>query len=230
VIVFRETLPPSERRRGGLSATLRTFRTLVRERAFVGYVLCGAFGFSVMFAYIAGSSFVLQEIHGLSPQAYGALFGVNAIGLVATGQITGRLVGRVPVQRLLAFGLVQAAVGGVAVVIVTVAGLGLGALLPTLFVVVSSVGIIYPTSSALALSGHPSTAGSAAGLLGLAQFAIGGATAPIVGIAGVHTALPMAITIAVCGAMGLASFTLLTRPLPRMGPGVPPPPPLPSRR
>ena len=68
-----------------------------------------------------------------------------------------------------------------------------------LFVVVASVGFILPNATALALANHASDAGSASGLLGLAQFAIGAAAAPLVGVAGPHTDLPMAIVICVLG-------------------------------
>jgi DHA1 family bicyclomycin/chloramphenicol resistance-like MFS transporter len=85
-----------------------------------------------------------------------------------------------------------------------VAGLGLGGLLPSLFVMVSSIGLVLPNAAALALADHPRTAGSASALLGLAQFAIGAAAVPLAGVAGSHTALPMAIVVAVLPAAGLA--------------------------
>jgi DHA1 family bicyclomycin/chloramphenicol resistance-like MFS transporter len=93
------------------------------------------------------------------------------------------------------------------------AGLDLYGVLPALFVVVSSIGVIVPNAAALALSGHPSTAGAASGLLGVAQFAFGAAAAPLVGLAGEHTAVPMAIVICALGLGALATFaTLVARP------------------
>ena len=79
-------------------------------------------------------------------------------------------------------------------------------MLPSLFVVVASIGVIVPNAAALALAGHPSTAGSASGLLGVAQFALGALAAPLVGLAGEDTAVPMAMTIAVLGVAALGTF------------------------
>src|SRR5581483_9086546 len=81
-----ETLPPGRRRRSGLGPTVRTFLRLGQERAFVGYVLAGGLAFGAMFAYIAGSPFVLEDVYGISPQLFGVIFALNALGLVACGQ------------------------------------------------------------------------------------------------------------------------------------------------
>ena len=82
--------------------------------------------------------------------------------------------------------------------------LGLAGLLPSLFVMVSSVGLVLPNATALALADHPRTAGSASALLGLTQFATGALAAPLAGVGGSHTALPMAIVMATLPLAGLA--------------------------
>lgn len=81
-----------------------------------------------------------------------------------------------------------------------------------LFVVVASMGFVIPNATALALADHPRVAGSASGLLGVLQFAVGAATAPLVGVAGTGTALPMATTIAALGVGGLLAATVLATP------------------
>src|SRR3954471_16800112 len=93
-VALPETLPPERRDRGGLAATLATLRGLLGERTFMGYALTAALAFGALFAYISGSSFVLQEVYGLSPQAFSLAFGANGLGLVAGSQINARLVGR----------------------------------------------------------------------------------------------------------------------------------------
>jgi DHA1 family bicyclomycin/chloramphenicol resistance-like MFS transporter len=140
------------------------------------------------------------------------MFGVNALGLMTAGQINGRLVGRVPLTRLLAGGLTATATGGVALLVVVITGgIGLVGILPSLFVVVSSLGFVLPNATALALSNYPRTAGSASALLGVLQFAIGAAAAPLVGALGVRTALPMAVVMATLGVSALGMFVLLVR-------------------
>jgi DHA1 family bicyclomycin/chloramphenicol resistance-like MFS transporter len=65
------------------------------------------------------------------------------------------------------------------------------------------LGFVMPNATTLALSGHPRTAGSASALLGVMQYAVGAAAAPLVGL-GDRSALQMAIVIAVCGVSALA--------------------------
>ncbi|MCW2945128.1 MAG: drug resistance transporter, Bcr/CflA subfamily [Actinoallomurus sp.] len=212
VLGLRETLPPSDRHAGGLRSSLRTFAELCADRVFMGYALAGGLAFAAMFAYIAGSPFVIQNMYGLSPQAYSLIFGVNSLGIVAFGQVSGWLSGRFPMRTLLATGLVISLLGGVLLLVAVFTGLGLPGVLVALFLVVSAIGLTMPNSIALALSGRPpNVAGSASALFGLAQYVIGAAAAPLVGLAGSNSAIPMAVVIAGSAAAGLLVFATLTR-------------------
>jgi MFS transporter, DHA1 family, multidrug resistance protein len=200
-----ETLPPERRRTGGVRDTLATFARLGRDRRFTGFALSLALGFAAMFAYISGSPFVLQDIYGASPQQFSAVFAVNALGIMAAGRLSAQWVGRIAPQRLLLAGLAINVAGGLALLAVVAAGVGgVAALLVPLFAVVASIGLILPNATALALELHPEAAGSASGAIGVAQFAVAAALAPLVGVGGAHTALPMALVIACCGLAALA--------------------------
>jgi DHA1 family bicyclomycin/chloramphenicol resistance-like MFS transporter len=206
---LRETLPPGRRRAAG--GVGRGFGELLRDRLFVVYAATLGLGFAAMFAYISGSSFVLQDIYGTSPQLYGVVFGMNACGLVACSQVNRALVGRLAPERLLRVGVAASAGSGVALLAVVLAGgIGLAGILPCLFVTVSAIGFIGPNASALALTDYPHLAGSASALLGVFQFGFGAAAAPLVGIAGKTTAVPMALLIALFGTSAVA-VTLVAR-------------------
>src|SRR3954453_12470327 len=62
-LLYRETLPEDRRTAGGLAVTGRILRFLTRDRVFVGYALASGLGFAAMFAYIAGSPFVVQDVY-----------------------------------------------------------------------------------------------------------------------------------------------------------------------
>ena len=206
-LALPETLPMERRRRGGLRHTLRTFRGLSRDRTFLGYALGGGLVFAAMFAYISGSSFVTQEIYGVSPQVFGLIFGVNALGIVLASQVNSALLGRVAPGTLLAVALAVHLAGGLGVLAAVASGSHrLVWLLPPLFLTVAMVGVVLPNTTALALAGHPKAAGSASALLGLGQFVFGAAAAPLVGLGGRGTALPMGIVIA---SLGLAANVVL---------------------
>lgn len=208
---FRETLPTALRSKGGFLNTFRTFRGLLRNKKFMGYALTQGFVLAAMFAYISGSPFVLQNIFGVSPQLFSLFFGINGIGLIIAGQVTGRLAGRVHESKLLVAGLTMALVGGISLLIMTLIGGGLYSILLPLFLVVSSVGVVGTSSFSLAMQDQAKAAGSAAALIGLLSFIFGGLMAPFVGIAGSHTAIPMGITIAVAEIAAVLSYMFLVK-------------------
>ncbi|MEW1656532.1 MULTISPECIES: multidrug effflux MFS transporter [unclassified Streptomyces] len=211
-----ETLPPARRRPGGLGPALRTMRDLLADRAFSGYLLVGAFAFAALFAYISASPFVVQEIYGASPQTFSLLFGLNSIGLVAVGQINGKLlVGRVGLEKVLGVGLVVIALAAAALLLLTSGVFGKAGLVPVaagLFVLMSAMGLVMPSTNTLALLRTPHAAGSASALLGTSTFLLGAVASPLVGIAGERTAVPMAVVQLSCAVLALVSFLGMCRP------------------
>jgi DHA1 family bicyclomycin/chloramphenicol resistance-like MFS transporter len=206
---LRETLAPEQRHPGGVGETVRTFGRLLADRVFLGHALACGLSFGAMFAYISGSPFVLQDIYGASPQLFSVMFAGNALGLVAASQANRALLRRLEPLTILRAALSVQALGAVALLVVVAAGVGVRGIVPLLFVVVASLGLVMPNATALALADHPRVAGSASGLLGVLQFIVGAAAAPLVGVAGTTTALPMALTIAVLGVGGVLSATVL---------------------
>jgi DHA1 family bicyclomycin/chloramphenicol resistance-like MFS transporter len=207
-----ETLPSNKRTRGGLVDTLRGFRVLLRDRLFVGAAASAGLAFASMFAYIAGATFVLQEIYRLSPQEFSFVFGANSIGIVTLGQLGGRLIHRLPAATVLGIGLAQNLVGAACLAASVGFGLGLPMVLVSLFVMVSAVGLIFPTASALAMADYPDRAGAASSLLGLGQYFAGAVAAPLVGIAGKGTAVPMGVVAASASASAMLVFVILVVP------------------
>jgi DHA1 family bicyclomycin/chloramphenicol resistance-like MFS transporter len=205
-----ESLPPDRRIPASLPNTFRSYRTLLSTRLFLGYALPSGLLFAAMFAYISGSSFVLQDIFHLSAQQFSLVFASNALGIVVFGQLNGRLVGRFAPRRLLAVGLVVAAAGGLLLVTDVVFRFGLPLLLVGLFAVVACMGLVSPNGTALAMAGYPRLAGTAAALIGMLQSVIGGLLAPLVGVGGTTTALPMVLVMAALTLAGVAVFSTLT--------------------
>jgi DHA1 family bicyclomycin/chloramphenicol resistance-like MFS transporter len=138
-------------------------------------------------------------------------FGVNALGLTVISQVNGQLAGRFSPRALLKAGMLVNCLASLAVLGVVVSErTGLVWLLVPLFIMVASLGVVMPNSMALAMTRHPEAAGSASALLGVLQFVIGAAAAPLVGLAGPDSALPMGIVIAALGVAGLTALLTLT--------------------
>lgn len=208
---MNETLPASKRSKGDLKHTLVTYFGLFKDRAFMGYSWAQGLVMAAMFAYISGSPFVVQDIYGVSPQGYSLVFAVNAIGIIASAQITGRLTERLGETKLLKFGLWAAALSALVLLVMILLGGPLLSVLIPLFFVVSSVGIVSTTCFSLAMEKQAHQAGSAAAVLGLIPFIFGSIVAPLVGIGGSHTAVPMGIVIALTDLGALLCYFGLVR-------------------
>jgi DHA1 family bicyclomycin/chloramphenicol resistance-like MFS transporter len=211
-----ETLEPEGRHSGGVGAALRSMRTLLSDRVFTGYTMAGGFAFAALFAYISASPFVIQEIYGASPQTFSLLFGVNSVGLVVAGQINGKvLVGRVSLDKVLAAGLMAVTAAATALLLMAsgvLGDVGLAPVAAALFVLMSAMGITLPNTQALALMRTRHHAGSASALLGTSSFLIGAVASPLVGVAGEHTAVPMAVVQLAAAVVAAVWFVALCRP------------------
>ena len=212
---LKETLPPERRIVGGFGRTLRGYNTLFHDRFFVGCALSAGLAGATLFAYISGSTFVLQKIYGMSPQSFSLVFGAISLGLVIAAQAGARLALVWPLTRVLGVGLIINLLGATALLITVITRLPMGVLIGALVVMVCAVGLIFPTANALAMADYPDLAGTASSLQGLSQFVFGAVVAPLVGIAGEHTALPLGIVCIAVSACASASFTSLVLPVVR---------------
>jgi MFS transporter, DHA1 family, multidrug resistance protein len=202
-IMLPESLPLHERHGGGLGGVLGRFGALLRDRRYLPYALAFSLSFAAMFGYIAGSSYVLENIFGISPQLFSVIFAANSGGLITLSLLGSRAVGRRGSAWLLRRGLVGTAVASIAALVVTVAHAGLWPLLVCFFVLLCANGVVLPNGTASAMASHSGSLGSASALLGLGQFGLGALVAPLVGVGGSRDALPMAIVIAVAGTAAL---------------------------
>jgi DHA1 family bicyclomycin/chloramphenicol resistance-like MFS transporter len=205
-----ETLPPERRLRGGLTATVRSAGPIVRDRIFMAYAVAQALAFSALFGYLANGSFVLQDGYGLSPTAFGLLFGLNAVGITAFSQANARLLGRATPHRLLLTALAGLGLAGlvalVSALLGSLPGLGAGLLLLT-----CSFGMTQPNSFALALDRHPDRAGTASSVLGPLAPVLAAVLAPLATLGPPGTGVPMALLILGCALAALLCVLLFTR-------------------
>lgn len=211
-VSFRETLPPGRRTSGGFAQTGRDFRVLLGDRVFLGAVLIQGFANAAIFAYLSGATYVLQETYLLSPQGYAMAFGLNSAGFMVFGYLAGRTSDRWSVQGTLVVGLAMCGLGTLGLLIAGVFELPLLSVILSLLLMVSGVAVTTPPTTTLALAEYPQFAGTASSLLGMARFAFGAVSAPLVGIAGAAMLLPLGIvTVASITLAGAAYLFLVLR-------------------
>lgn len=205
--VFPESLPKEQRQGGGLLASLRGFAGLGSNRAFMPFVWISAAVFATAIILISLTPFMLEGSYGFRPEQVSMLFGVNAMALAALSNLSARLVGRLGPQKLLLSGLIVHSLGALILVVGALLSGGLLTMLPAMFLITASLGLVAPNTASLAMQAVSNQqAGSASALLGLLQLLIGALIAPLVGLAGSSSALPMACTIVACSLVAWVMF------------------------
>jgi DHA1 family bicyclomycin/chloramphenicol resistance-like MFS transporter len=211
-VAVPETLPADERHSGGLGHITGTTAAVLRHRSFVGYLLVFGSSMGMIFAYVATSAFVLQSMNGLSPMVYSVDFAFNAVGLTVATLAAARLANRVSTRKVVGTGLVASAAAGVVLSIGAIwFAMPLAVALVGFFVLMTAQGLVGPNAGALASDAVPEHPGTGSALLGFLQWSMAGVIAPLAGLGGTETAVPMAAIVTLLAVVSAAALLLLTR-------------------
>ena len=192
--------------------TLRHCGMLLRDATFLAHAGILACSYAVVFAWISGSPFVLQNLYGLTPLGFSIAYAVACGGALAGGGIAASLAMRIGLDRTMALGALCLAGGGLAMVACLMLGLPPVASL-VLSMVVCHAGNMLTTPQAVAgaLTPFPHCAGSASSLLGLVQQLSAALAGTVVGLTLGRSAWPLAIAIATMGCAALALWVAARR-------------------
>jgi DHA1 family bicyclomycin/chloramphenicol resistance-like MFS transporter len=201
---------------GGAHRTLHPFKILrdyfyiAQDRRFIAYALAGAIGNAAMFAYITGSPHVFIDLFHVQAQNFGWFFGSNAAGLIATAQVSARLLRRASAERVMLSAQIAQVLTGAALVLIAASGFGgIVGLALALFVFVALNGAIMPMATGVSMRHFGLNAGMASALLGTLQFGAATISSLAMGAFSPHTPVPMAAIMAGCAVAGLALHVLL---------------------
>ena len=203
VLNFKETLVRTDSHRTKLSTQ---FKQILKNPIFISFTLVSTLMTGALYAYIAGSSFMLQDIFGMSAFNFSLLYAVNGIGQVLFTWLGARLVQKYRQDHVLFGGIIFAILAAIALLITTKLPHQLAYVLIPLFLIVSLVGIGNPMGSALAIEQERNLSGTASAIIGLTQNLLGGLISPLVGLGGTHTYAPMSCIILICELLALISW------------------------
>jgi DHA1 family bicyclomycin/chloramphenicol resistance-like MFS transporter len=199
-----ETHPADRRTRDSFGSIGRRYAEMIVDRRFMGYAVPVSLALGIIFAYVASAPSLFMQLYKLSPTAFSILFASNAIGLIGAAQVNRWLTRHHDTHTILrAAAMANAAAALLLPILAWTGAGGMPALFADIFICLATVGLILPNAAAAAMAPFPHQAGAASALLGMLQFAVGAATGAIVGVFHDGTALPMALTIAGCGAFSL---------------------------
>jgi MFS transporter, DHA1 family, multidrug resistance protein len=212
LLTLPETLPADRRNPQPLGQALAGYVELVRSPRLIGYALAGGFFYGGIFAYITGTPFAYIDYYHVPPQAYGLLFGLAIVGIMAANLLNTRLVARFGSDRVFRFGTGMAALAGITAALDTRFGWGgLTGLVASLLLYTSMSGLIVANSVAGALAAFPHKAGAASALVGAMHYGTAMLGAALVGWFADGTPWTMGWVIGLGGLGTFASAMLLVR-------------------
>ncbi|MEW6450622.1 MAG: multidrug effflux MFS transporter [Pseudomonadota bacterium] len=193
----------------------RDLRDLTASRTLWAYVLAAALGSGTFFVFLGGGPHVVVTLMGRSSAEYGLWFVLSSVGYMAGNYTTSRLSTRYGIDPLIWWGIWVEAVGvGLAILLAATApSWGPAIVFIPQMIVSFGNGLLLPGSISGAVSVRPQAAGTAAGIIGCGQMALGAAATQYSGtlLAGATSAVPMALLMAALVLALVMSFAILGR-------------------
>jgi DHA1 family bicyclomycin/chloramphenicol resistance-like MFS transporter len=186
------------------AAMLRSYRVVAGNTAYRAYLGMGSASFAGLFAWISGSSFVLQSLYGLTPFAFGLAFAVGSVGYMTGTSLAARLVMRHGIDRTLGIGCAIMAAAGLTMLLVVALSLDSAtSIVLAVAVYLAGFGMVLPQSIAGAMNPFPERAGAASSLLGFSQQILSALVGMAVGMLLGQNAWPLAAAVAAMGCICL---------------------------
>lgn len=193
------------------AALARNYLQLLTSRSFLGYAVGGGCATTSMYAFIASAPFIfVNQLHRPAHEV-GIYLAMLVSGVWLGTALASRLIAVVPLKRLMVgANLLSVAAAFVLLGAVLSGHLNVALAIGSMFVFTIGVGVASPAALTQAISGNPKVIGSASGLYGFAQMAVGALCSALVGL-GDDPALATAIVLVAAGVIAQFSFWIALR-------------------
>ena len=189
---YRESHPEEKRYSGRLLNLFFQVKTLFNNRTYMKYVLIFGMANGVLFGYISSASFVLQSDFGLSELTFGIVFGVNSLAIGAGSVFSVKL-------KRISSALTIGCIGMVVCSLLQFANLYMGGGIICYemftFILLLSVGMVFTSTTTLAMTEGKSMIGWASAIVGATGFLFGGIVTPLVGLGNIQLSTYTVLTI-----------------------------------
>jgi MFS transporter, DHA1 family, multidrug resistance protein len=184
----------------------RNYRRLLGSTAFLGFAVGGGCATTSFYAFVASSPFIIVDQLHRPAYEVGVYLAVLIGGVWLGSALASRLVGRAPIRRLLVGANLVSILAAFAFLAAVLSGhLSVALSVGPMFFFTLGAGIASPMALTEAVSVNPHVIGSASGLYGFVQMAVGALCTALAGIGG-NPALSTALVLACAGLVAQTSF------------------------
>jgi DHA1 family bicyclomycin/chloramphenicol resistance-like MFS transporter len=192
-------LPETRRDRAEGSGFRGDVGSLIKSRAFIGYVLCQVLASQIIFTFAGGGPYIVVTMMGRSSAEYGAWFATTGFAYLIGNLFCVRFAPRHSLEKLIWFGLALQFAGSLLNLIWSLTGLNQAPawLFGTQMVVMFANAFVMSNSAAGAISVRPEAAGTASGAMGFLQMGLGSLVSQFGAYLGGHSTTTLPLTTAI---------------------------------
>lgn len=172
-------------------------KTIISNKEFINSTMIGSIAFSSLIIYISNAPFLFMKLHGFSSGVFSLIFGFNSLALITAAYLTPKLIKRInDTKLLLSATLILLAVCSLHILI---AAGNLSVILEIMMLYLSllAIGILFPITSAHALSPFKEGRGTAAAVMGFMQLMVTFILSGLAGFLEADSIMPMVVIRAV---------------------------------
>lgn len=217
VVIFR--VPETHHNRiqvPSIAAMFGSFRRLLANPTFTGYVIGGACTTTALYGFLSVSPFLLIEYLHQPAEEVGYYYVLLAGGISTGSILANRLSSRTSILRMARFGSGISVVAALSLLAFTLTGtLQVWNMIGSMTIFAIATGVASPNTATGAMSTDPARIGAAAGLYGSLQMGFGALCTAITGAWHDGTSLPVAVLLTVSSITGQLALTFMVKAPPR---------------
>ncbi|WP_186646513.1 multidrug effflux MFS transporter [Fluviispira vulneris] len=148
-----------------LRALFKNYKEILSNRTYLGYTLTISFAWCAYFSFISSSSFIFQDIIGVSSVLYGIIFAMVSLGYVFGTIMARKLSAKYHLNYVLSFATIICFLSSLMLIIFALLNyVSVLAILPPIIVLMFGIGIIFPLTQVGMMDLFPKMLGIASGL------------------------------------------------------------------
>ncbi|MET3034684.1 multidrug effflux MFS transporter [Chryseobacterium sp. NRRL B-14859] len=168
-------------------------KMIISNKDFINSTMIGSIAFASLIIYISNAPFLFMELHGFSSGVFSFIFAFNSLALITAAYITPKLIKRMSNTRLLGIATVVLLIACVLHIVIAAGDLSVMLEIMMLYVSLLAIGILFPITSAHALSPFKEGRGTAAALLGFMQLMMTFVMSGLIGLLEADSIIPMVV-------------------------------------
>lgn len=210
VLFLPETILYKTSEKLQVKQVLTNYGTVVKNKIFTWHALGGSLVNSVIFAFVAASPAVFMGYYKIPPKQFALLYGISATGAMAGNYLNGVLVKKIHFKKMMIIGTVILLTLTIsfATSAYFIKDFPYQAVIVALFLILLSVGLIYPNTVTSALSPFKALAGSASAMNGSFMMGMSALITAVVGAVGSHSPFSMFAVMSLASIVAALVFSI----------------------